>query len=60
MVKALEAQSDITVSKDWHLGTVEAFVIIPGKPSVCIFRAIQKGHNQPWIVTMMRGLLTRN
>jgi hypothetical protein len=55
MISALEAMPAVTVDKDWPAGTVIISLAKKGD-SVCILRAIQKGHNQPWIVTHPREL----
>ena len=57
MVRAMESDSNMSVTKDWTAGTVEVVGhALAG--DVILFRAIQKGHGQPWIVTMFKGLLS--
>jgi hypothetical protein len=55
MIAALEKLPTVTVDKDWPSGTVVASYTKKGV-TTCLMRALQKGHNQPWIVTHPRDL----
>jgi hypothetical protein len=50
MVKAMKA-AGLRLEIDWSYGTVEAFY---GEHSV--YKAIEKGRNQPWIVRHVENL----
>ena len=55
MLRALRAESDLTVQHDKAAGTAVAYVT---NRSLTVFSALQKGAGQPWIVRMMDGLLS--
>lgn len=55
-ITALRDIPQIQVETDWNAGTVEAHLITRTGVSVPIYRAVQKGHNRPWLVTHCRDL----
>jgi len=50
-IKAMEAVPELVIDKDWPSGTVTA--TLAGRE---VFRALQKGHNRPWLARWPRGM----
>ena len=50
-IEAMEAVPELVIDKDWPAGTVT--VTLAGRT---VFRAVQKGHNRPWLARWPRGM----
>jgi len=50
-IAAMEAVPELIVDKDWPAGTVTA--TLAGR---VVFRALQRGHNRPWLARWPRGM----